>query len=102
MIYSRRNSPPLARFICRDPNSKEFSDLLYANSELLESLSRALGENGILISQTGEADGFIDRFKYNHEDEQFKRFLEGLEEVGFENVAQYDEAQALPDAAACG
>jgi len=69
-----------------DPSSVvEFSDLLYKNQDLMDTLSNALGKDGILIVQIGEADVLTDSFSLD-------QFYQGLAKAGFESITGYYEA----------
>lgn len=70
----------------------EFSDILYNNDKVAASLSRALGDDGILVSQVGE-DAFLNDVGTYFSDHKFEqKFMNHLRNNGFKAAKEYSEA----------
>lgn len=89
----------LCDIVDRDPDSEvEFSDVLFGTYSLAEAISRALGDEGILISQVGEIDSHdtpawaAGDFTAEDDGNMMDEYIDLLEQVGFESVTQYEEA----------
>ena len=81
--------------MCSDPSSVvAFSDILYKNKELMGAFSNALGEEGIIIAQVGEADEFVGPAQSLFPGDNFATFLNGLKQFGFESIIEFDEGHA--------
>jgi len=74
-----------------------FSDILYNNKELMEAFSNALGDEGILLAQVGEADDMDDPSEAFFPDDNFESFLKGLQGTGFESIIDFDEGHGRFD-----
>ncbi len=70
----------------------EFSDVLYNNERLAAALSRALGDDGIIISQVGEDDFFYDAGSHISKKKSEQKFMSHLRNNGFKSVKEYSEA----------
>jgi hypothetical protein len=57
-------------------------------------LSNALGDEGILVAQLGEADNPTDPPSKYGKESRILAFRKGLENVGFQNFVEYDEAHS--------
>jgi hypothetical protein len=77
----------------RDPSSLVgFSDVLYGNLALAQSMRNALTDQGILISQVGATDVLYDAgSQFNAEVRATKKMLQLFREVGFVYSLQYNE-----------
>ncbi|GAX19841.1 hypothetical protein FisN_11Lh287 [Fistulifera solaris] len=76
-----------------DPSSEvEFSDVLYNNDKLAAALSRALGDDGIIISQVGEDDFLNDAGSHISKKKSEQKFMKLLKNNGFTAVKEYSEA----------
>ena len=75
-----------------DPSSSaEFSDLLYANDELMDALSHALRDEGFFVAQIGAGDDMDDPPESLSSDPLVEAFLHGLHRAGFESVMECDK-----------
>jgi len=77
----------------RDPGSAtEFSDILYNNDELTVAISKALDKDGILVSQVGESEDFVDPpSEYTRESTLVTSFIPNLKRHGFEKAHSYED-----------
>jgi hypothetical protein len=77
----------------RDPSSLiGFSDVLYGNLDLTQSMRDALTDGGIMIAQVGNADVLDDTGnKYNAEVGATEKMQQLFQEVGFEYSLDYAE-----------
>ena len=75
----------------------EFSDQLYNNSDLMEAVSRALGEEGIFVAKGGEADEINDPTESLYADGYSTTLLNGLQQVGFKSIHHYEERGRLAE-----
>ena len=83
----------LAFYKYSDPqNVVEFAGALYGDKSFLGSLYNALGPDGILISQVGEAPGMTDPSDTHSRDKNRNTFVETLNELGIESTVEYTEA----------
>jgi spermidine synthase len=75
-----------------DPGDKvEFSDMLFANTELVATFHRALTPHGIFLCQTGEQHYLSDPNPILTRDRNALLFLQNLGKVGFHRLLDYDE-----------
>ena len=89
-------SPLLLKYI-RDPqNAVDFVEALYGDGPFMNSLYNSLTDNGVLLTQVGEAvsvgdisETYPGNFNY-----QRAQYESGLINQGFEVVMQYDEPRA--------
>jgi len=80
-----------------DPqNAVDFVEALYGDGSFLNSLYNSLNENGVLLTQVGEAlvlgdisETYPGNFNY-----QRSRYEEGLKNQGFEAIMPYNEPRA--------
>lgn len=70
----------------------EFSDVLYNNEKVAAALSRALGEDGIIVSQVGEDDFYYDAGSHISKRKSGQKFMELLKKNGFTAAKEYSEA----------
>ena len=76
-----------------DPQiQKEFVDALYDGGPFLKSLPNALKENGILISQVGQANSIRDPSGEFSIDKNRIKFIESLVSLGFPAIRDYEES----------
>ena len=76
-----------------DPGDKrEFSDILFKNTELVATFHRALSPQGIFGCQTGEQQYLDDTNPMWTRDKHALLFLQNLGKVGFRRFFDYDEA----------
>jgi spermidine synthase len=75
-----------------DPGDKvEFSDMLFANAELVATFHRALTPQGIFLCQTGEQHYLSDPNPAWTRDRNSLLFQQNLGKVGFHRLLDYDE-----------
>jgi hypothetical protein len=76
-----------------DPqNVVEFAGALYGDSTFLSSLYNALGPDGILVSQVGEAPGIEDPSETHSRDKNRNTFVDTLVKLGIKSTVEYSEA----------
>ncbi|MGK3746685.1 MAG: hypothetical protein ACI90V_013548 [Bacillariaceae sp.] len=83
--------------ITRDPqNAVDFVEALYGDGPFMNSLYNSLTDNGVLLTQVGEAvgDGDISETYPGNYNYQRAQYESGLINQGFEVVMQYDEPRA--------
>lgn len=71
-----------------------FSDILYKNSNLIDSLYNALTENGVMVMQEGEDDSFNEPPYTHWKDDQTLSVLQNLKDAGFQTIIEYSEGHA--------
>jgi hypothetical protein len=81
------------RLFFRDPFSDvEFSDALYNNEDFIRSITNALGEDGILVTQVGQnAEMKWPGVQYSNKIAEYL-FIEQLKQEGFVAIEEYSEA----------
>jgi|UPI0005819BA1 spermidine synthase len=76
-----------------DPDSVvEFSDFVYRNNDLVAAFSIALGENGILVAQTGKESAYSDPPQEFSDQGQLSYFVKSLVHYKFESIQEYSES----------
>ena len=96
-LYSHPFPSPLLLKYIRDPqNAVDFVEALYGDGPFMNSLYNSLTDNGVLLTQVGEAvsvgdisETYPGNFNY-----QRAQYESGLINQGFEVVMQYDEPRA--------
>lgn len=84
---------PISHFENRDPSSEvAFSDVLYNTGKVAAALSRALGDDGIIISQVGEDDFLYDPGSPISTKKAEQKFMSHLKNNGFTAAKEYSEA----------
>ena len=73
-------------------NVVEFAGALYGDKTFLGSLYNALGPDGILISQLGEAPAMSDPSETHSRDKNRYTFVKTLNELGIKSTVEYTEA----------
>jgi hypothetical protein len=71
----------------------DFAGALYTDRSFYLSLFKGLSEDGILISQVGEALGIDDPPQEFTVDRHKAGFVRGLIDIGFEGVRDYQEVR---------
>ena len=90
-------SPIFVSSLCRDPQvQKDFVDALYDDGPFLRSLPKALLWNGIMLGQIGQASSLSDAPReLSMKKNTVNKFIDGLTEVGFATIREYDEVRAF-------
>ena len=70
----------------------EFSDVLYNNARVAAALSRALNDDGIIVSQVGEDDFFYDAGSHISKKKSEQKFMDLLKNNGFTAAKEYSDA----------
>ena len=81
----------------RDPqNAVDFVEALYGDGAFLNSLYNSLTDNGVLLTQVGEAVYINDVSETYPENYNYQRYMyeKGLKNQGFQVVMQYEEPRA--------
>jgi predicted methyltransferase len=72
----------------------DFAGALYTDRSFYLSLFKGLSEDGILISQVGEALAVDDKPRRVHRRQAYRAgFVRGLIDIGFEGVRDYQEVR---------
>ena len=79
--------------ICSDPESTEFSDMLYLNNDFSDSLANAMTEGGVLVAQMGMTEELRNPGPHLTRKRSEKLFKENLFKAGgFTSIETYEEA----------
>lgn len=72
---------------------KDFVDALYDGGPFMQSLPKALSDDGILIAQVGQAPDFRSSAEDFSINKNRVKFFESLVNVGFEHIRDYEEVR---------
>lgn len=78
-------------FFISDPESTEFSDMLYVNDDFSASLANAMTESGVLVSQMGISEQLRNPGSHLTKKLPEKVFKDSLMAGGFMEIMSYDE-----------
>ena len=86
-----------ARIGNRDPQiQKGFVDALYDGGPFLQSLPAAIGQNGVLIAQVGEASELKSPPEHISLNRNRVNFIRTLSDLGFAALRDYEEVRLVP------
>jgi hypothetical protein len=70
---------------------QDIVEALYTDAAFYQALYNGLATDGILVAQIGESTSLLDPYFTLSVDRHFAAFINGLKNLGFERITEYEE-----------